>query len=111
MSLYLSLILLQTFLILAWVYYVKSKSVEVPEFDDWLQKMLQHNPDLKLEDAFEEYIRKYEIMVIQDHDEPEGRAIARTKLQLIESYNLDSVLQERESYNGYKMSLQQTIKS
>ena len=111
MSLYLSLILLQTLLLLAWVYYVKSKHAEIPEFDDWLQKMLQHNPELKLEDAFDEYIRKYNIMVIRDNDEPEDRAIARTKLQLIESYNLDSLLQERENYNGYKMFLQQTVQS
>lgn len=111
MSFYITLIILQSLLILAWVYFVKSKHSEIPEFDDWLRRMMEHNPDLRLEDAFDEYIRKYDILVLQDHDEPEGRAIARTKLQLIEHYNLDTMFQERENFNGYKMSLQQSIKN
>lgn len=111
MSFYTTIILLQSLLILAWVFYVKSKHNEIPEFDAWLKRMMKHNPNLRLEDAFDEYIHKYDVMVLQDQNETEGRAIARTKLQLIENYNLDSFFQERESFNGYKMSLQQIIKN
>lgn len=107
MSLYLFLIILQSLLILAWISYVKYKHSEIPRFDSWLKKMLQYNPQLILEEAFDEYINKFNVVVIRDHDESEEKAIARTKLELIESYDLDAILQGRENYDGYKVFLQQ----
>ncbi|MEX0721813.1 MAG: hypothetical protein WD059_14155 [Balneolaceae bacterium] len=109
MSAYTSLILIQSLFILALIYILKKRNKQVPDFDTWLSRNMQHNPNIGIEEAFDEYIREYNIMVLQEADEPNLVSQARTKMKLIEEYDIDEILGENEHYLGYKMSLERTL--
>lgn len=102
MSNYTLIILLQSILIFLWVVIVKMNKSQIPEFDNWLQRKLQMNPSVHLEDAFNEYITEFNLSLHKSSDSiPE----ASIKLQLIEQYNIDDVFGGDEGYLSYKRSL------
>lgn len=109
MSDYSLLILIQCLFLFIFVLIMKMKHSKIPEFDFWLYRILEYNPTLSLEDAFNDYINKYDIIVLQEEGEPVLISQARTKMNLIKEYNIDEVLKEHERYPGYKMALERTL--
>lgn len=110
MSNYSTIILVQTILIFGWVFMIKWKRAKAPDFDVWLSKRMDAEPNLHLEQAFEEYMNTYNVRAVNESGEQTIISEARTKLQLIHEYNIEDVLQGDDSFRKYKTSLQSAVK-
>lgn len=109
MSDYGLLILIQIACIFIWVVVVKLKNSETPQFDAWLSRKIEEDPEMTVEQAFNEYILNYGVMNRSARGESVMVSEARTKLNLIEEYEIDRLLKGHDQYEGFKQSLYMTL--
>ena len=57
----------------------------IPFFDSWLFQYTLRNPTSSFDDALVRYIKKFNIVIRHELDEPEDITLVRTKIQIFES--------------------------
>lgn len=110
MSNYSTIILVQSIFIFSWIFMIKWKRSKAPDFDVWLSERMDAEPTLHLEQAFEEYMNTYNVRAVNESGDQTIISDARTKLKLINEYNIDDVLKGDTMFRKYKTSLQSAVK-
>ena len=103
------MLIAQTVGLLALAAFVKSRRDVPPEFDRWLFRRMKNDPEITMEEAFNEYIQRFGIPTGEERGEPALIAGAKTRLRLIEEYHLDDLFEESAVYSKYKRKLKKTV--